>query len=246
MLNVVAAVTTTLGFLTVYKNGLKGNHEKSFLFLTIGISLWFFADLFILYSYLALGIDEMEQISIADVLWLSGYIFLIVHLILVIKTIKIRRSSKTIGILLIVVILFIIVNLVATIPYDSFRFSSSSHSHNDTANNNPSEKYGQLDLIVTLLYPIMDLSLIVPSVIIILNIYREYHHLVPLILSTLSLLINAVADNGYTQDFIIGGATYWPWDLFYITDFIIMAGALLWYNLSHNKSKNTIYERRFD
>ena len=243
ILNVTAVITTILGFVTVYRYGIKGNHERSYLFLTIGISLWFFADLFILYSYFVLGIDEIEQISISDALWLTGYLFLVLHLTLVIRTIKIRSFSKTIGILSIVVTLFIIANLLGNLPYHSFASNNSNHN-NDYNKTKSLEKYGELDLIVTILYPILDLSLIVPSVIILLNIYNEYHHLVPLILSTLSLLINALADNGYTQDYIIGNATYWPWDLFYITDFIIMTGALLWYNVSHNPN-NTVYEKKF-
>ena len=244
-LNVTAVITTILGFVTVYRYGIKGNHERSYLFLTIGISLWFFADLFILYSYFVLGIDENEQISISDALWLTGYLFLVLHLTLVIRTIKIRSFSKTIGILSIIVTLFIIANILGNLPYHLFASNNSNHNNNYNTTNSL-EKYGdELELTVTILYPILDLSLIVPSVIILLNIYNEYHHLVPLILSTLSLLINAVADNGYTQDYIIGNATYWPWDLFYITDFIIMTGALLWYNLSHN-SNNTVYEKRFD
>jgi tetrahydromethanopterin S-methyltransferase subunit C len=243
-LNATAVITTILGFITVYRYGIKGNHERSYLFLTIGISLWFFADLFILYSYFILGIDEIEQISISDALWLTGYLFLVLHLTLVIRTIKIRSFSKTIGILSMIVILFIIANLLVSIPYNSLAGDNNHHNYNYNRTNSL-ERYGGLNLILTVLYPILDLSLIVPSAIILLNIYNEYHHLVPLILSTLSLLINAVADNGYTQDYIIGSATYWPWDLFYITDFIIMTGALIWYNVSHN-SNNTVYEKRFD
>ncbi len=245
ILNVTAAITTILGFVTVYRNGIKANHERSYLFLTLGISLWFSADLFIMYSYFVLDIDEIEQISISDVLWLTRYLFLIFHLILVIRTIKIRSYSKTVGILLIIVILFIIANLIGIIPYNSFTNNNNNNSHAHRNKIDNLEKYNELGLIVTILYPILDLSLIVPSVIILLNIYKEYQHLVPLILSTLSLLINAIADNGYTQDYIVGNATYWPWDLFYITDFIIMTGALLWYNIFH-KSNKTIYEKKID
>lgn len=91
ILNATAAIATSLGFITVYRNGIKGNHERSYLFLTVGISLWFFADLFIMYSYFVLNIDEIEEISIADALWLTGYIFLIIHLLIVIRTIEIRN-----------------------------------------------------------------------------------------------------------------------------------------------------------
>src|SRR5689334_6738848 len=129
ILNVTAAITTSLGVVSIYRFGIKSNHERSYLFLTMGISVMFVADLFIMYSYFALGIDEVEEISISDVLWLTGYLFLIFHLILVIKTIKITSFSKTIGVLLILIILFIIANLIGTIPNNLL---TRNHSHNRT------------------------------------------------------------------------------------------------------------------
>ena len=85
----------------------------------------------------------------------------------------------------------------------------------------------------TILYPILDLCLIVPSITILLNIYKDYQHAIPWMLASISLLVNAVADNGYTIQFIDGTASAMPWDLFYIADFIIMSGALFWYNKYH-------------
>jgi hypothetical protein len=52
-------------------------------------------------------------------------------------------------------------------------------------------------------------------------------------LASISLLVNAFADNGYTIQFIDGKPSAMPWDLFYIADFIIMSGALYWYNKYH-------------
>ncbi|MFL6402635.1 MAG: hypothetical protein ACJ71M_04045 [Nitrososphaeraceae archaeon] len=47
----------------------------------------------------------------------------------------------------------------------------------------------------------------------------------------MSLLINAIADDGYLIDFVNGNSQHLIfWDLFYVMDFIIMAGALFWYN----------------
>ena len=50
-------------------------------------------------------------------------------------------------------------------------------------------------------------------------------------LSSLSLLISAIADDGYVIDFVNGNSRHLIfWDFFYVSDFIIMAGALFWYN----------------
>src|SRR5919112_3844052 len=114
MLNITASITTVLGFMTVYRHGISGSHGKSYLFLTIGISLWFCADLYIMYSYFVMGINEDLQISLSDALWLTGYLFLSLHLISIIRSIGIKNLSKTISILSIVVVGFIIANLIGT------------------------------------------------------------------------------------------------------------------------------------
>ena len=223
VLNITASIATALGFITVYRHGLSGSHGKSFLFLTIGISLWFCADLYIMYSYFVMGIYEDLQITWSDALWLTGYLFLSLHLISIIRSIGIKNLSKTISIISVVVVGFIIANLIDT----SYFSINSDQTKVETINNKG------IILLVTILYPVLDMSLIIPSVIILVNIYKEYEHSVSWTLLSLSLLINAIADNGYTQDFIIGHPSSYPWDLFYITDFIIMIAALFWYNKFH-------------
>ena len=226
ILNITGATATGLGVIAVVRHGISGSHGKSYLFLTIGIALWFAADVGIMYSYFVLHVDEFKRISLLDMLWLSGYLFLILHLISIIRTIRIRNLSITLTIISAVIIGFIIVNFVSFLPIpDSFL----NNGETDAAE----KGYGLSDLIVTILYPILDLCLIVPSITILLNIYREYHHSVPWVLASVSLLVNAIADNGYTNDYINGSASALPWDLFYIADFVIMSGALFWYNKYH-------------
>jgi len=223
VLNITASIATVLGFITVYRHGLSGSHGKSYLFLTIGISLWFCADLYMMYSYFVMGVNEDLQISLSDALWLTGYLFLSLHLISIMRSVGIKNLSKTISIISIVVVGFIIANLIGT----SYFSMNSDQTKVETINNKG------ISLLVTILYPVLDMSLIIPSVIILVNIYKEYEHSVSWTLLSLSLLINAIADNGYTQDFIIGHPSSYPWDLFYITDFIIIIAALFWYNKFH-------------
>jgi hypothetical protein len=89
-------------------------------------------------------------------------------------------------------------------------------------------------LVVTIAYPILDLILIVPSILVLVNLRKDYLQYIPWFLSSVSLLINAVADEGYVNDFVndhVQNLLFW--DMFYATDFIIMAGALFWYNIFH-------------
>jgi hypothetical protein len=92
---------------------------------------------------------------------------------------------------------------------------------------------------ITLAYPILDLILIILSSIVLFKLRKNYQQSVPWFLSSLSLLVNAIADdaiadNGYLVDFINGNSRHLiSWDLLYVADFIIMAGALFWYNRYH-------------
>ena len=84
------------------------------------------------------------------------------------------------------------------------------------------------------MYPILNLILIAPSAIILACLRNYYQQSIPWLLSYLSLFINAISDDGYVIDFINGNSqNQWVWDLFYIADFIMMSGALFWYNKFH-------------
>jgi hypothetical protein len=76
--------------------------------------------------------------------------------------------------------------------------------------------------------------LFVPSLIILISLRKDDVQSIPWILSSLSLLINAVADEGYVNDFVndrLHNLLFW--NIFYVTDFIMMAGALFWYYRFH-------------
>jgi hypothetical protein len=124
------------------------------------------------------------------------------------------------------VVAFIVVNLVSLLPTSDF-------SPTNDMDQFLKKDYEFQDVVITILYPILDLCLIVPSITILLNIYRDYQHAIPWMLASISLLVNAIADNGYTIQYIDGMPSAIPWDLFYIADFIIMSGALYWYNKYH-------------
>jgi hypothetical protein len=220
-LNITAATASILVIIAIYRYGIHGLHGKSYLFLALGIISWFSADFTLLYNYYALGIEEQRLVTITDVLWFAGYGFLSLHLFIVIRSLHIKIKSTTVIGVSSITVLFISYNLVNLFSYDW----------------NIEDDF--IAIIVTILYPILDFMLIIPSSLILVTLRKDYEHNIPWFLSSLSLLVNAIADDGYVNDFVTGNSeNLWFWELFYITDFIIMSGALFWYNkfhISHSK-----------
>ncbi len=234
-LGTCASVATTLGIVVVSRHGLKDNHGKSFLFLTTGIGLWLVADLVVLYLYFVIGLEDQKQIYLPDIFWLCGYLFLILHLVYTIKSISVKKLSLTLVLILVIIIGFVIFNLF---HYLSLNLFDGIHEVLLTG-----KGYTEIDLVVTVLYPVLDLSLMVPSLLILVSLFHSYQHFIPWVLSSLSLLINSIADIGYSDDFVRGSPGSWEWDLFYISDFIVMIGALYWYNKFHI-SNSVVHEKK--
>ena len=168
-----------------------------------------------------MGLEEQRLVTITDALWFAGYGFLALHLIIVIRSLHIRIKSKLIIIISIITVIFISYNLVNILSYD---FPTDDDF---------------IAIIVTILYPILDFILIVPSSIILVTLRKDYEYNITWSLFSLSLLVNSIADDGYVKDFVTDNSeNLWFWKLFYITDFIIISGALFWYNkfhISHSK-----------
>ena len=89
-------------------------------------------------------------------------------------------------------------------------------------------------LVVTIAYPILDLMLFFPSTLILISLRKDDVQSITWFFLSLSLLINAMADGGYLNDFVGRRLHHLLfWNIFYVTDFIIMAGALFWYYKFH-------------
>lgn len=226
-LNITAAIAMSLAIIAVYRHGLHGIHGKSYLFLMLGLISWFTADFSLLYYYYALGIEEQILVSVTDGFWFSGYVFLALHLSTILRSIRSTIKLRVVIITSILTVLFVSYNIHTLI--------SSVEEEEFTAS-----EVDSVTFLVTIAYPILDLILIVPSAIILASLRKDYEQSIPWFLSSLSLLINAVADDGYVIDFVSGDSqNLWFWELFYITDFIIMAGALFWYNKFHISNEIT-------
>ena len=236
-MNITAAAASSLGITAVYRHGVSGLHGKSYLFLTLGLVSWFCADLTLLYHYYALGVGEQKFVTVTDGFWFIGYGFLSLHLFTVIKSLRRSNNNNLINRKFVIVGSLIIAVVFAII--NGFNLMSSGFI------GVAEEKVDLTSVAVTLAYPILDLILIIPSSIVLVKLRKNYQHSVPWFLSSLSLLVNAIADDGYLIDFVNGNSLHLIfWNLFYVADFIIMAGALFWYNKFHittsRRSRRTV------
>ncbi|HEY7573493.1 MAG TPA: hypothetical protein VH796_19195 [Nitrososphaeraceae archaeon] len=226
ILNISAAVASSLGAVAIFRFGIHDLHGKSILCLTIGLFFWLAADLTLLYSHYSHG-EEVRIVSPVDWLWLTGYIFLALHLFFVIQSLKnegrfFRHSNGT-QTRIVIILMIVIVTTFSLFNIIAFLSSETSTDNKELATFQA--------IIVTIAYPILDLVLILPSFLILVTVRKQIRHYVPWLLSSISLLLSAVADDGYVIDFVNGHFKHLVfWDLFYVTDFIIMAGALFWYN----------------
>jgi hypothetical protein len=220
-LDVTASIASSLGIIASWRHKLKGHHAKSYLFLTLGLIPWLCADIALTYYYFGLGIKEHPIASIADAFWFLGYGFFAAHLFITLRSMPTRIDNNKKGIVIIISSIasasFLIYTVTRTLI--SFEF----HSFSDT-----------IALSINITYPILDSILIVPATIILVNIRKDYQQSIPWFLSSLSLLVNAIADDGFVNDVVSGNShNLWFWDLFFITDYLIMASALFWYNRFH-------------
>jgi hypothetical protein len=216
-LNVTAAFASSLGIIAVYRHRFRRPHGKSYLFLTLGLISWFSADMTLAYYYFVLGIEEQIRVSITDVLWFAGYAFLIVHILTVLRLVQSKISWISVVTVSVAAILGVGYTFIPIVSSSQFIIVDDFAA-----------------FLVTLMYPILDLILIIPSTLVLVNVREDFLQFMPWFLSSLSLLVNSIADEGYVNDFVNGRLhSLLFWDMFYVTDFIIMAGALFWYNKFH-------------
>jgi hypothetical protein len=230
-LNTTAGLATIYGFVTIYRYGFRGTHGRSLLYLTIGILFWLLAYLSLAYGHFVQHHEEEQAlvVSLADLYWIIGYVFFSLHLFTAIRLVRRDQVHKfSVAMVVIASGLIIVYNLI--LP-SGFYASQEGRIIGET-------KIGVMDLILSILYPILDLVLIIPSVIILTVHRKDYYNFMPWILSSLSLLVNAIADDGFVHHFLEGNTKeIWIWDLFFMTDYIILIGAFYWYNRFSDKLK---------
>jgi hypothetical protein len=212
-LNVVSAVALGLGIIIVYRQRFKGLHGKTYLAFTIGLSLWFAAE--IIQTYYEMGpVEEIPYPSPADALWLAGYVPFAYHLL---KTYSFfSRAIPPYYIFLVTILAALAFSFVIDATLDAFA---------------ESEETDLIMIAVHIAYPALDALLIVPASLVLLVLRKGLITSIPWIMLATSLLVVAVADSAFgylvatSPDDALKG-----FEIFYFVGYLCMAGALFWYN----------------
>ena len=200
-------------FVTFQESLDKSFHFKTRISVTLGLSLWFLANLS--WAIYSLVFDIVPPIlSIGDVLWLSAYGFLGYHLYLSFKKFRHNFNKKLIGAGIVSGMIFLIIMTSFTLEISTL-----------------DNLRGISMFIVLLLYPTLATLLLVFSIILQIGLRKDTHHAVPWMCDSLATLAIVIADSWFVIVVLTQNVgDLWLSAVFINAHYLIMAGGLIWYS----------------
>ena len=187
---------------------------------TMGLILWFIAELSWTYYELGLGIENPYP-SPADAIWLAGYPFIIYFLFGISKVLSRQKFSYDREPLIL-----ISVATALTLAYIfTLTFGIASMISN---------QQNMVAWIITIIYPILDGIAFVPSLLIIMKLRnkKQIESIKPWMLLAASILLVTVADIGFGYSEVLGKTVEQGrvgiWDAIYSAGYIVMAVSMYW------------------
>jgi hypothetical protein len=231
--NATVGVTSGLALLSVTllifnnRNSNKVHANNAFIFLALGLLLWFIAE--VLWAYYQIGLNVAVPFpSSADGLWLTGYPFLIVHLYYILNLVK--KSQKKMDTIKVHHIVFISLALAAVFGY-TLGIVFGISINNAVLIFERSEGLGN---IISIAYPVLDAILIVPAAAILWHLRRAGPQFTHWIMLSLFIVMVTVGDIGFGYSNILGEEIAeeqeWIWETFYNAGYLSIAAALFWYS----------------
>lgn len=206
-----SSAAAIISFYIVYKEK-KFRSDKTNFLLTVGLLLWFAAN--IVWSYYEVVLDVVSPVpSLADIFLLSAYGFLIYRLVIVYKNLKGKVNKKT----------FFILGTI-TIVFLAYMFSLTLDL------SNLSTSRGKIFFIITFLYPLLNSVLAFLAILILIGIRHEKIHYITWLCELLALLSLVVGDSWFAIIVLTELVEQlWISSLLLSAHYIIIAGGLIWY-----------------
>ena len=214
VIDISAGLSFIFALILIIRERKRKSKGKKYVSLFIAILFWFSAE--ILYTYYqSVMRNDIPYPSYADSLWLLGYVFMAHHLYSSYyywnKKNKFSESSVfIITIFSALLILFLVQSSVITYSNDIY------------------------SILVAILYHISDGIILIPALILFWNLRYKRFLFIHKALISLSVIMNTFADVGYIFTFNLGRNIIieyaWTWDLLYNLSYILLAGALFWYD----------------
>ncbi len=211
-INAAAAAALFFAILILYRQKLGGLHGKTYAAFAIGLSLWFAAEVVQTY-YEIWSEEEVPFPSIADALWLLGYVPFGYHLFVTYRFFVKSGRPHT---------LFVVLATTAAIFGSIVPVTILSSSL--IADDIPA-------LFVNVAYPTLDAALIVPAIMMFSILRKGKLGSIPWVLLAASILIIAAADSAFGYISATSpDSEIWGFSILYLAGYLLMAGALYCHN----------------
>jgi len=197
----------------MYRRKIYGSHDKTHLFLTLGVGLWFVAETIYTYYQLGLGITTPFP-SLADPFFLAGYVFFGFYFYSILKLL--RKTIQRDVIILVSIAGAVSITYILNL---SFGIGLLLAAEQD-----------MLGTTLSITYPILDSTLLVPAILILWSIRKGDLAYTHWILISSFIILNGIGDVGfgYGADLGIIATEEWIWDIFFAAGYLTLAAALFW------------------
>jgi hypothetical protein len=237
MTDCVALVALSASIIIVFRQSIIKHilsaNNKAFLFIMIGLALWTSAEITFTYYQLVLDIKNPFP-TVADAFWLSGYTMFIMALYKIllvnfrktnfavttgVQQIDIRRHKYGIS---------TITGAAVAITILSYTFASILAGSNLLK----LDLIGITDFIISVAYPVLDIIMLVPALLIVWGLRRSDPVFTHFTLLSSFVIFSVIGDSGFAFSQLVDFAIFplWIWDIFFISAYICMAASLFWYN----------------
>lgn len=221
MIDFTAVVTSAAAFffsgITTFWKYFKKFEREGYIWLSIGLTLWFAAEIIWAYNRQIVGI-EIPYPSIADAAWIVGYIFFAVYIYQIMD--KLRKTDPIEKNLIVLVSLAVSLSLayILNLTFGVAELLSASED--------------PLSPIVSLAYPILDGILLVPSMVIFWSLRKGDPTSLHWSMMSLAFILLTIGDIGFGYSFALAPAVAeefeWTWALFYNAGYLCIAASMLW------------------
>ncbi|HET7149246.1 MAG TPA: hypothetical protein VFI73_12190 [Candidatus Nitrosopolaris sp.] len=199
-----------LAVITAYKHRIDRFLVYAHIIFTLGLALWFVAEVTWSYYQLVLEISTPFPSS-ADAFWLSGYAFFIFFMFRIYNLLS--KGGEKFLVILVSLAAAIILGYILNLTFGIADLLSAQQ--------------GSLAWLISIAYPILDGILLVPAVLILWSLRGKNVASANWSLLALSIVVVTIADIGFGYSAVIdkAGKEEWIWDLFYSSSYLVMSAA---------------------
>jgi hypothetical protein len=228
LVKICASAVVAVSITILYRQKLRGLYGRTYGVFAIGLLLWFSAEVLSSVEHYRMSEGAISSVSwslqplMSDFIWLAGYGFFAYFLFR--TMIHFSKSIKPqVLVLLSVITVFAALILAQPIGYYyGLRKSVDDGQVGIT---------DSISLFLKIEYPILDVLLIIPALVILSGVKRGKLTSTPWILLASAVLMLAIGDIGNIYFSILHLAeNHWIWKMFATAGYLCIATSLFWYN----------------